>query len=627
MANLCLIPSEVEKFKTALKDKSINISDLLNMTTEERTSLLSKYVGENNATTVNMLFEEKLVLKNRIQGIKNWASKVGGLGKYSAEGKAALEKTISEYRAAQQQRIFSPKEHEAFLNDLADKKLGVHINPEQAQKVFDLTKAIQDTKENTDFSGMSPEHIQAKKDLFHFVNNIEAPTAVKSIAKNLAIIGRNNLLMNPATPLKTAIGQVVNSTIEAVSRKLANGALNGSVDKNIVQESKQEALDTYKKTGVNVTSMESPDDFHMLGKGENFNTPAQASNRAVGMAERAVSKLAQVSNKIIIDWAHNVPFTLFYQKTFFDSANIAATTLAKSAGDETRATEIYEDAMRVEPKTEQGKQARRMAQYQAARVTSTNNTVVSDVALNIKNALNKAGFPLGDFIMPIAKIPANIIANGIQNSGVGLFTGAKDIYLGRQKMASDDEEVKFQGAAQQAKGYQTLVRTIGSLGLAALIVSRLKKEDFREDNYGNHFVNIDGHWINTEYFAAISPAIDGMMSAKVAGPQGILKDSENFVTGMASPLRNAPGVNELNQFITGISTTGSSTAALEQYFKSFFSSRAIPMFLTNIKKSNPINKLFFGSTGAQSDTSYEDELKAKAKASAAKAKATKAAKK
>ena len=125
MAFICLSQDNIDEFKQALKDKTLNMGELLNMTTEERTKLFEKYAGEN-AKAVNTLFEEKLVLKNKMQGLKNWASKVGGIGKYSEEGKAAMEKSMSDYRAMQQQRIFNPKEDQSFLNDLADKKLGVH---------------------------------------------------------------------------------------------------------------------------------------------------------------------------------------------------------------------------------------------------------------------------------------------------------------------------------------------------------------------------------------------------------------------------------------------------------------------------------------------------------------------
>lgn len=147
MKSFCLPPADVEKFKLALKSKAINIADLINMDTPTRTAFLKNYAGDL-APEVNHLFEQKLVLKNRMQGIKNWASKVGEIGRYSPEKKAHIEKMMNEYRDRQFERTFSPKEHESFLNDLADAKLGTHVTKAEAQQIFDLYKSAENFKKN-----------------------------------------------------------------------------------------------------------------------------------------------------------------------------------------------------------------------------------------------------------------------------------------------------------------------------------------------------------------------------------------------------------------------------------------------------------------------------------------------
>lgn len=148
-ASFCLLPDKVEQFKRDLKEKNINIADLINMTTEERTKLLKNYAGES-ASDVNLLFEQKLVLKNRLQGIKNWASKVGEIGRYDPEMKANLAKLTEEFKARQAERIFSPKENEAFLNDLANQRIGNFITKEEANKVFELTDKAEEYKKAFD---------------------------------------------------------------------------------------------------------------------------------------------------------------------------------------------------------------------------------------------------------------------------------------------------------------------------------------------------------------------------------------------------------------------------------------------------------------------------------------------
>ena len=147
MKTFCLPPKDVENFKMALKTKAINIADLINMDTAKRTEFLRNYAGDM-APEVNHLFEQKLVLKNRLQGIKNWASKVGEIGRYAPEKKAQIEQMMQEYRDKQFERTFSPKEHESFLNDLADAKLGTHVTKSEAKQIFDLYKTADNFKKN-----------------------------------------------------------------------------------------------------------------------------------------------------------------------------------------------------------------------------------------------------------------------------------------------------------------------------------------------------------------------------------------------------------------------------------------------------------------------------------------------
>jgi len=135
---ICLLREQVEAFKKALKEKDVKIEELLNMSTKERTALLEKYAGKN-AKDVNLLFEQKLVLKNKLQGIKNWASKTGEIGRYDPIKKAQTEQALKEFREKQSERMFSPGEEQAFLNDLVDKKIGTHITQKEAKNIFDLT--------------------------------------------------------------------------------------------------------------------------------------------------------------------------------------------------------------------------------------------------------------------------------------------------------------------------------------------------------------------------------------------------------------------------------------------------------------------------------------------------------
>jgi hypothetical protein len=143
MPKICIPKENIDKFRQTLKNKELDIAELMKMSTEERTALFSKFAGEN-AKDVNLLFEKKLILKNRIQGIKNWASKLGEIGRYDPKQKEKIAQLIKEYETTQQERMFNPKENEGFLADLVEEKLGVRISKDEAKTVFDLQSKVDD---------------------------------------------------------------------------------------------------------------------------------------------------------------------------------------------------------------------------------------------------------------------------------------------------------------------------------------------------------------------------------------------------------------------------------------------------------------------------------------------------
>lgn len=616
----CILPDKLEEYRKAIKDRKLDLVEMMKMSTEDRTAEFEKFAGKEGAKQLNRLFEEKLILKNRIQGLKNFVNKSAQLGKYSPMGKAEIEREISEYRSKQQERIFSPKEHEAYLGGLVEKMLGVHIPKEVAAKVFELSaKADKEKVNNPKLSGVSDEYFKAKQELNQYVESQKPQKPAESILKNLIVIGRNNMLLNPSTPIKATTGQAINSTMDFVSRRLASGKFQGA-NSDLADQANKEAWETFQKTGVNTASMESMDDVHTLNKGENFRAAEGATGAHGALAKTAevVSKAAKISNKVAIDWEHNISFTKFYQKAFFDMLNLHSTNIAEFEGKEgdevkTRAAEIFKDACRIEPETQEGDMLRLEAQKQAARITSTNDTWASRISLGIKNALNKAGrgLPLGDLIIPIAKIPSNIVANGIENAGGGIYSGITDIFEGRKKIQSDDLETRYKGLAQFHNGIQRMMRIGGSIGTAFLIASQFKKDDFRTDKFDNHFVKIGNTWINTEYISAISPALAGAMAVRGMKDKGIEEAVLHYVRGSLEDLEKIPGADELTKLFHTMKSPHLAYA-VKKYMSDFFNSRGEPAFIKNLLNNRPINHLFFGAQGVEStDDVRQDKVEQK----------------
>lgn len=186
--SFCILPERANAFRQALKDKTIDLKDLLDpkMTSEERTAIFRDYTGTDaEAKQLNTQFEEKLVLKNRLLGIKNLFSKAAGIGKYSDANQEEAAKAMSDYKAKQQERIFSPKENEAFLNDLVDKKMGIHIDKETAATVFKMQGEVNKAKDAIADGGDRMDYGRAKVALDNYLNSVEDSGPARTFTEQL----------------------------------------------------------------------------------------------------------------------------------------------------------------------------------------------------------------------------------------------------------------------------------------------------------------------------------------------------------------------------------------------------------------------------------------------------------
>lgn len=608
----CLPKELTQPFIQALESGKLDIDKLASpdTTSEYRRAEFAKVVGDDNAKEINAIFESKLLLKDQEAGLIRAIKSIGGLNPETE--KSFINKVLKF------DKVLDPSDEKAFLNDVVSQKMGTQLTSAEWDKITGLAQKAQVARElpTKNMSGVSDEYLKAADDLRDYTESLKPVSAGLSIGKNAAIIARNNLLMNPATPIKTFAAQVVNSAMDMASRRIGSFSLTGD-NFNLAREANVEAWKTFRATGRNTAAMESLEDVGKLGEGKRFDQPSGMVNasKPVRMAESLVRNVAKYSNKVAIDWEHNIAFTKFYQKAFFDMGNVFSSNIAKSEGlkgaaVKARAAEIFKDAARVKPNTDVGAMVRLESQKQAARVTSTNDTYTARLALGVKDALNKSVSGLGDALMPIAKIPANIIWNGIENAGVGIPEGVIDIFKGRAKIQSTDFATRYEGMAQYANGIQKIARTVGTISAAAYFASQLTKNDFKTDPYGNHFVKIGNTWINMEYIAAISPALSGMMSIKQnAKPSdGAADTATQYVSGAVEGLKGAPGVDDLEGLVNSI-TNANYAKGIQKYASTFFSSRGIPAFIPNLASKNPVRGLLFGASGVQTQAEVEKRTK------------------
>lgn len=136
--SFCLPKELTNKFLAALKEGQLEPGRLSEMTSAERRAEFAKVVGEGEAKEVNALFESKLLLKNQKAGMITWAKSVGGLTPQ------ALKDTISKIEKLD--KVLNPSEQDAFLHDLAEKKLGIDVSVEEAGRISELAKEAQTAK-------------------------------------------------------------------------------------------------------------------------------------------------------------------------------------------------------------------------------------------------------------------------------------------------------------------------------------------------------------------------------------------------------------------------------------------------------------------------------------------------
>lgn len=614
MATWCLPPGLADAFTSALQSGEINVEKMATMESPDRRALLAIYVGKEHAAEVNALFEKKLLLKNWQRGMISWIKSAAGISE------PAQRDMVN--KVLKMERLLNPDDEKAFLADYVAKKLGMEVTVKETKKITELAQAAVKAREsNTGATfGMSEDFAKAASALEHYVKSLKPTTVVAEVRDNVITTLRNFVLMNPSTPIKTTIGQIENSAIEAVMRRIGARTASGAAPE-AKAELQKEAWKFFRDTGFNPSIMENYEDSGRLGEHHNFDTPEGmlTSSPALRKIEQTTRTIAKISNKIAIDYEHVITFTKFHQMAFFDAAHIGATNIATAKGlsgaaQASHAEALLRDASRIKPETEDGKILRADAQQQAARVTSINDTYLGEFALQVKRILN-GGFQfqgknvprigLGDLIMPVAKIPANIVWNGIENAGVGIPMAFNDLLQGKQKLKSDDAKTRAEGMMQYASGWRRMARVVGVMGASALFASMFDKKDFKIDRYGATYVKIGGLWINMEYISFMSPAMAGFLNVKkeVHRNDSVVKTVEMYGAGATKALSNAPGVETVSNFVTSINSNKDKVAGAWEYLKG----RMVPAPIHNMFRDRPVNRLLFGAHGVENDAEVRED--------------------
>jgi len=144
----CLPAKIAEKLKQAFKEGKVNPERLNDLTSAQRRDFLTEIIGKENAQQVNLLFEQKLLLKNQERAMYDWANEITGLSK---EAKEATLTKIRETYAEKKRRLEDPAENEKFLNeitsDVYSRKYKTEVTLEEAQNITELAQDLKRAKE------------------------------------------------------------------------------------------------------------------------------------------------------------------------------------------------------------------------------------------------------------------------------------------------------------------------------------------------------------------------------------------------------------------------------------------------------------------------------------------------
>ena len=160
---ICLPKIIVDKFVQKLQSGELNPDILRIKDSETRRNIFGEFMSPEEAKSVNALFESKMTLKNWQQCVITWIKETAGLKPEIQRDMLAKVNKMTE--------ILQPKDMDAFLNDLVDKKLGIGVTLEEANKIAELAKTVSEQKAKDPHS---LEYGRAKVAFSNYVNDLKA---------------------------------------------------------------------------------------------------------------------------------------------------------------------------------------------------------------------------------------------------------------------------------------------------------------------------------------------------------------------------------------------------------------------------------------------------------------------
>ncbi len=540
MAIFCIPKPLVEKLKKSSLRTNTDIAKLVEMSSKERRAFFAEQTDAELGKFLNAKFEGALSSSQK-SALTDWAKSVFTP---KEQAKPAFKSVLDKINQLDEIGVLSPESEAAFLEDLVTEKLGVSVSADEVAEIRKRAKKIDEaaTQLGDDFSNPEKyaENIkfaEAKKEMDDYLMS-KMPANVAQILTGT--IGRGMMLASFKSPLLNIGSNIEVGITEALSRRIADNQWTGT-DSKLAKDYRKMARDIYSKTGYDISRMTSLSD--MGGSG------GRVLDSSVNVqGDGAVRKTGQIVQDIVFKNLMGRPDAEFAAAHFADSVNLHSKKLAK--GDSAQAREMMVDAMRLNPRTDEGKVLRAQAILDAQVATWTNKTWASELTLGIRKILNNLSGDarVGDYALPFVKTPANVIATGIDYAGGGIVKAIADT-------ATAYKTGQLSDPAYTKKMARNLVRSGIGLTGAAVLANLFDEDDFMGaydpqraqveelKNSRENSVRIAGKWVSTDWFGPLAIPFTAMMYAKKYGDTPEEKGYQ-YGKGLFQSILNLPGIED-----------------------------------------------------------------------------------
>lgn len=509
---------------------------------------LEKVINNREQRVAERLFKGDVKkLRNLITDETKKAAKEV-LGKSQAEQAEYLNKLAEKLRKEYSIDTFYQTPEEEITKDNAmnvihnflEDAFGITVSQEEADTLINKAEQLKKVFENTLDESGNPS-VESFRILSEMNRTVESMSPSHIMTVMSSIYGRSAMLASVKSPVLNIMSNIENFITESVIRRFTIGT-DKAVDKNVLKEHLKYEWEVYKSSGFIVSGMQDiKDEIVTLGE-----------TRPTTQGKGRLRKIAQTSENIVFKYLMGAPDSVAKTLNFADTADLLATKIAKEEGAQDiskRATEIFKDAILINPLTEQGRQVREQAIEQAHTATFTNNSMISEFSLKARQWLNMIGgnkFKLGDVVMPFVKTPANVQMMGLEYGFGSLYT-----------LYKVNEIIKNPRSEVSKRAIKSAYRNGLGLLLATLIASMFEPDDYipefdnatqkdrdlaKAKNAPFNSIKIGNKWVSLDYFGILGIPLVGIMNARKG--RNLIEGITGYVkSGIAQGMK-IPGIKE-----------------------------------------------------------------------------------